>query len=496
MDLYLLGCEQPGWRNLLLENGVEHLGLSYWSLRPRMGKRRSMTLAERFPDDHDLLLESGGFQANGKPERMTVGQWEEYGLEYIEFALANWERCTLISEFDCLALGDEWIERMRRERWSTLPPERFLPVWHPRQGLAALERLAERYPRISVVESVVTDAGQSVAPQLRRYISKGLLVHGAALTKPDVAESLQFDTVASSSWLSPMRFGDTILWDGRQLHRYPNRYKQKARGPMYRRWYEENGFDPDAIAADDNNELARLTVWSWLRWEEHVNASRQPSYVVEGAHADALDATETGEVGGLQQELVKASSGVPAAPAPARPRDKTPLPVLGFRDVEVIGEDGQPTSERQITAVGDSVRACDTCFISNRCPAFEPGSQCAFSFPIEIKTMTQARAFRQGLLEMQAQRVAFLRYNEEVSGGYPDENLSKELDRLWKHQEANAEIEDDRDFFKLSMEGRGRAPGGLMSALFGQDIGQRAQPMPQPLTAADTDRVLDQAVSP
>jgi hypothetical protein len=37
-----------------------------------------------------------------------------------------------------------------------------------------------------------------------------------ALTKPDVLRVLPFNSAASTSWLSPAQFGDTIVWDGQR----------------------------------------------------------------------------------------------------------------------------------------------------------------------------------------------------------------------------------------------------------------------------------------
>jgi hypothetical protein len=98
----------------------------------------------------------------------------------------------------------------------------------------------------------------------------------------------------------------------------------------------------------------------------------------------------------------------------------------------------------------------------------QPHAVCAFDIPIEVKTVEQAAALRSGLIEMQSKRVAMLQFAEDVNGGQPDPNLSVELDRLWKHLSAKAEIEDTRSSIDFSFKAKG---GGqtLLDTIFGRD---------------------------
>lgn len=491
-----MGAEQPAWRDLMLENGCEHLGMSYWAMRRRAttDKARNRSLDDRFPDDHELLLESGGYQANADPSRMSRADWEAYGEEYARYALDNQDRCTLITEFDCLLLGNEWIEEQRARIWSQLEPGRFLPVWHPQQGTAALDRLGDRYPRVAVVENVLTQPGSSAAPQLRRLMmrkDRPVLTHGSALTKPETIERIPLDTVASSSWVSATRFGDTIVWDGRRLHRYPARLKDVARGGRHRAWIEQNGFDADAIAREVNSEVNRFTIWSWLEWARSV-PSRRISSNWETVTADgAPNEGEPRRVGG---NTTDGDAGTSGEVVRAEPRERVTLPVIGFVKRSIPTTDGGTAEETHMVTPERSVRVCDTCLIQN-CEMRKAGSECAFEFPVEMRTRSQAQAVRKGVLEMMLQRIGFMRYNEERSGGYADENLDRMIDRFFKAAQIDSEIEDERDFVKLSLEGRGAAPGGLLSKLFGTDVGERASRLPRPVGPEGTDRVIEGALS-
>jgi hypothetical protein len=87
---------------------------------------------------------------------------------------------------------------------------------------------------------------------------------------------------------------------------------------------------------------------------------------------------------------------------------------------------------------------------------------------------------------MQTQRVLFGRMAEELEGGYPDPNLSSEMDRLQKMIKIKTELEQDS--FSVKFEAKGTSPGqmGLMSRLFGRDAGEQAQALPAGPVAADT----------
>lgn len=161
-----------------------------------------------------------------------------------------------------------------------------------------------------------------------------------------------------------------------------------------------------------------------------------------------------------------------AASVPAVRERRMTLPVVGFEKTTTkeYDEDGnQILVERNLTRKGKAVlRQCDTCFISAACPMFQPGSECAYDLPLEIKTKEQLNAVNYMALEMQVERVAFMRLAEELNGGYADPNLSLEMDRLLRMQEQIKKIEDTSETFKLSVEAKGGA--GILSRLLGEKV--------------------------
>jgi hypothetical protein len=123
---------------------------------------------------------------------------------------------------------------------------------------------------------------------------------------------------------------------------------------------------------------------------------------------------------------------------------------------------------RQVPVVqsqAGTLRQCDTCFVAANCPAFTPGSTCAFSLPVEVKTKEQLQGLLTSIIEMQGQRVAFMRFSEEMNGGYADPNTSQEIDRLMKLVKSVKELDESKEFIQITAQ-RAQA-GGVLSAIFG-----------------------------
>ena len=136
-------------------------------------------------------------------------------------------------------------------------------------------------------------------------------------------------------------------------------------------------------------------------------------------------------------------------------------------------------TERVVGLSNVSVRQCDSCTLAGNCPAFETGSKCRLHMPVEIKSRDQLLGVLTTALEVQWQRVAFGRMAEELEGGYPNANLSAEVDRLFRLIATFKDVTDNRDTLSLTVKsGNSGAAGGLLARLFGQQ-------MTEPLRSVD-----------
>lgn len=488
MDLYFAGSEVPSWKKVLLEEGVEHVSLSYMGLRRRTTFKRAWRIADKFDlSTQKVFLDSGAYTVNNADdEKYSQRELKDIAAHYMSFVQDNIDDLEFVSEFDCLPLGLEWIRGMREDFYDGLPDGKFMPIWHAEWGLDDLDRLCQRYARVGVPQTAL--GGRNLVPALNSYVRQyGVKLHGVAMTKPDQMAAVNWNSVASTSWISPSQYGDTIIWTGKELKRYPKKMKDAAR-KRHRTYIENIGFDAEKIEADEATELIRLSVWSWRQLAASLDGS-----ALERVVATTSEVEESGDEAEVETSAVvttEPEKRKSVSTAVVRRRETTGvLPVMGVGTMteRYIDEDGAQ-KEREISLINvrsTSQRLCSSCFLAAKCPMFEQGANCAYEIPVVVKTKEQMQALQNSLIEMQTQRVLFGRMAEELEGGYPDPNLSSEIDRLQKLVKTKTELEQDS--FSVKFEAKGTSPGqmGLMSRLFGREAGETAGALPAGPVAAD-----------
>jgi hypothetical protein len=482
-DIYLHGAEVAKWRRLLIEGQAQHVGLNFLYLT--LPKSKPWLVAEQFAPRQSVLLDSGSLGVNKKG--WTSVEHEEYFARYIDFVQANLSSLKLVVEADFLGMGLDWIEAQRSDFWDTLPPNQFVPVWHPEWGPKVLRAMIEKYPNVGVPPLDKTTESR-VAGVVR---SSDVLLHGLCLNHPFDLPGGLYNTVTSTSWISPSKWGETQVWDHGRMRRYSQTQKQMARR-RHRNQFSAAGFNPERINNDEQDELTRYTIWAWQQMEGNMPAPRRtktlanlrrlkatiPAEVVE---AEIVDPDED-EVEIVEAEVLE---NRPAANGqrylPAIPGDTKPLmPGLGFRTVKVEVNDpeapnGMRIENELVPALADqSLRRCDSCSLREACPEFTPGDACHFSAAVEIRTKAQLMGALDVMGEMQFQRVMFARTHEEmIDGGFPSNDTSAEIDRFHKLVLARQKIEDNRDSFSMTISSKSAAGGGMLRNLFGTKAADR-----------------------
>lgn len=477
MQIYFAGAETPTLRRRSTEAGATRVSASFWGLSERLPKNREKWagwLGRRFPDDVEILLDSGGYTANRNPDRLDDDEWIEYQNDYMDFVVANHERIALVTEFDFLRFHLRDIKALREQFFDDLG-EKFVPVWHLEHGLDELEDLAHRYDTVGIAPDALKSDEQDQIVQrmgslMRMY---GTAYLGLAMTRLDYAPL--FDYVSSTSWVAPTRYGDTIFWDGQRLHWHPKSQREQVRADLARE-IEAAGFNSALIEQDDPEELTRLTVWSLLQWEGTQSDVIGPEGSQDGA-GDAQPPPSSPVASGGRALKIRDDGERSLLPI----LEATTAKKLVERDGQMVEEEGDPT----LAVRGRSLRQCDTCFVKSFCPAFESGQGCAYDIPVQIQTKDQLKSLINGLLEIQSQRVLFARFAEELEGGAPGKTVSSELDRFFALTEKAKEIQDDRSFMRLSVETRGST--GVLSRLFGDRVGEAQRELPAPM---DGDEII------
>lgn len=500
MHIYFGGAEVQGWRTLLSEEHVKHVALSFMGLRRRTKFVRPWVVSEKFPDSTQaVFLDSGAHTVNKDEEGdlFSISEIQEIANQYAKFALTNVDRLAFVSEFDALSMGRDWIEQQRQDVWSKIPRESFLPIWHADWGISYLEAMAKEYPRIGVTSTDFN--GRNLSPLLNSFVKQyGTKVHGINMSKLDQMSEVRWSSISTISWLSPAQFGDTIVWTGRELKRYPKKMKDQAR-KRHRTQFMHAGLDPTKIENDDPKEVLRLSLWSWRQLEANIDRHTLPDNVVT-LHTEASnsfgDSPSEANSGFASEEVgiegPEVAHEVPTTAVAVR-RETTPLPVLSIATItqSYVDEDGvsQDRALPLISSRSESLRMCSSCFLAAKCPAYDPGSNCAYNIPLEVKTKDQLKALQDALIEMQGQRVLFMKMAEDLEGGYADPNLSGEMDRLQKMIKTKQEMEQEG--FSLKIEAKQQGQVGMISRIFGRDAGEQMRALPSTLTATQVDEIIE-----
>ena len=486
------GAEIPSNRTLLERSGVKDVMLSYWGLRKRgLPKTKIYLISEHFEDDVRVWVDSGAIQAD--KSGMSQRELEEYAADYEEFIADNYDRIEGWVEFDSQVMGLPWIIQQRLAKDND---SKMWVVWRETYSTLLLADWAEEFDNIAIPGSAIEEV-TSLAGLIRRI--KGatdVQVHALATAKPDNLRSIPFDTASTLSWLSPMRRGETIIWDGTKLVRYPKAMKDQAR-LRYKTIVEKAGLDFKKFLEDEKTESTKVAIWSYLQLEKTM--SKNENHPWKSQLSDNSEDTlytglmETG-IGGSNNKGSEMRKVERTEIEKRDPNEIVPLPVFGYQMKTIVEtEDGRDVLKDVPVVQSNygSLRQCDTCFVAANCPAFKPATVCAFNLPVEVKTKEQLKALLTSIVEMQGQRVAFMRFAEEMNGGYADPNVSQEIDRLFKLVGTMKDLETNKEFVQITASRQ--TSGGVLSAIFG-DRAQALKEMEQVVSEEKTTMIIKDSI--
>ena len=483
MKIIYLGAEVPSNRTLLETTTANHVGVSFWRLVKRgLPKTKTYLINNYFSDDAYVYAHAG----IPKTENLSQDELEDFAALYEDFIAHNIDRLITFNELVHNKLSPEFIEEQRKTCWADVPPSKFQPVWQSQMDINNLKQMAEHYLDIGLMGDDIEHESQ-LAALTRGLSARGTRFHAISTAKPYNLRQVKVESASTLSWLAPMLHGETIVWDGTKLVRYNKKMKEQAR-TRYRNIYEKAGLDYNLIMEDDPQEVCRLAVWSYEQFEMRINVNGDDGFLYDNSEGSEVE--ESGE--SLPAHNDNKGIGMRKL-EPRNPEEMGNLPVFGydFKTVIETDEDGKDVIKDVpvIKSQASTLRQCDTCFVAANCPAFKPQNTCAFNIPLEVKTKDQLKSLINAIVEMQGQRVAFMRFTEEMNGGYADPNVSQEIDRLFKLIKTVKELDDSTSFIKMTVEGKG-ASAGVLSNIFG-DRAQALKELPNGgLTEVETTRII------
>lgn len=469
MKVILSGGEKGTFRNVLTANGVQDIAMNLTQYN--IPKTKAVDLGQLFKGADVYIYTSDGDEDSEK--------FDSFVREHAD---------NITGVIGRPGYNGEWLG------------EKYIPLWNDEHDVERLAYLCQKYGRAAVSDRAINTKTLSRINQLQQRWGADLY---GITSKVDHIESVEWTAVLVSSWTSVVRYGETQIWDGHGLRRYPAQKKESAR-KKHRGDIIRLGIDYEAIQEDDVSEVAKLAVKSWLAWDAHTSGN--------GAYHPILDDDEqefgSDETGGivttppLPISRPNRDSDHPAiatdTPLTRHEDDQLLLPVIG---VERVAEkrsfttpegdetfDTTPNEVNVITHEGSGIRNCDSCYLASRCPAFKEHVECAYRIPVRIHTKQQLQAVLTAMLEMQTSRVLFARFAEELEGQGVDPAVSTEMDRLFKLVKDFKDIEDTRDLVRVEVEARGSA--GVLSRIFGQKAADKANALPQPMETEDIDEFI------
>lgn len=467
--LYLGGGEKGAHRSILLKAGVERIAMNLTHFP--IPKRKELVLPDLF-DGADILL-----YTSENDEQVDV--YDRFLRDYID------DLTIVVGRPD---YNGSWME------------EKYIPLWNDADDVERLAFLCQKHPRVAISDKAVNSETIKRIRQLALRWNTELLILSSKL---EVLGLHEWSYAVVTSWTSAIRYGETQVWDGHALRRYPAQQKETARR-AHASDINRLGIDLQAIHEDDANERALLAVRSWQAWER--NGAYDPQV---GTPEEGPQPAETGSIIAIDPQTYSPvsedsdyTSIVIDIPNTGHERPKVLLPVIG---VESVASQLQETTSDQgesITVDGpevpvirhtdDSLRQCDNCYLASRCPAFQPSMSCAYKIPVEIKTKDQLNAALRALVEMQVSRVLFARFAEELEGQGMDPLLSKEIDRVFDLVDKMKSISDTRDVLRFEMEAR--SSSGVLSRLFGAKAGEQARQLSEPVQPQQLDTFYQQVI--
>ena len=486
MRLIYLGAEVPSNRTLLETTSATAVGVSYWRLMKRgLPKKNAYLLENYFNDDFQIHVHSG----IPKDVRLDNLDLEIFAAEYEDFIANNIDRIHTFNEISYPEINLEFVKEQRKTAWSQVPPSKFQPVWQPEFGFPYLNEMVDTYLDIGLPGDALESEAQLAVVTRTLTRQHGTRFHALGCAKPDNLRQVPVHTASTLSWLAPMLHGETIIWDGSKLIRYPKRMKDQARS-RYRNVYTKAGLDADKILEDDPQEVCRLALWSYEQFEMRLNRmNNQPD---DGLLYDNNEPEDSGTNAETTPAVYDNKGVEPRKVQVRNPEEMMNLPVFGYETKTEIDDDGVIKDVSVVHSQSSSLRQCNTCFVASSCPAFKPDNSCAFKLPVEVKTKDQLKSLINAIIEMQGQRVAFMRFAEEMSGGYADPNVSQEIDRLFKLIKTVKELDDSREFIRMTVERQGSA--GVLSSIFG-DKAQVLKELPSGgLNEAQTTEIIRQSI--
>ena len=194
MKVYFGGAEKGSYLSILLSAGVTSFGVNLTQLS--IPKRKELILSDKF-EGGDILVYTSESDEDLHRFDSFIRQHEE-DLDIV-ICPPNYD--------------GEWLG------------EKYVPIWNDKEDLERLAWLCQKHGRVALSDKAIT--GKTL-PRINQLHQRWGTKMVALTSKVDSIDAGPWDVVVVGSWTSVIRYGETQVWDGHGLRRYPAQQKESA----------------------------------------------------------------------------------------------------------------------------------------------------------------------------------------------------------------------------------------------------------------------------
>lgn len=172
------------------------------------------------PSDHrlfeDYLLDSGAFTFMFSKKDHKV-DWNEYIDRYAAYVKQNGIKNYFELDIDSIVGYDNVLKL--RSKLEQKVGWQCIPVWHYSRGKEEFSKMCESHKYVAI-GGIAGDRKlrNKLTPYMRHFIdeahNKGARIHGLGFTSTNLLQTLPFDSVDSTSWLSFTKYGQYVKFNG------------------------------------------------------------------------------------------------------------------------------------------------------------------------------------------------------------------------------------------------------------------------------------------
>lgn len=142
-------------------------------------------------------------------------------------------------------------------------------------------------------------------------------------------------------------------------------------------------------------------------------------------------------------------------------------------EIEIIEPDDEQGTEIEVWIPGEmqpvSMLKCMRCYLHETCPEFSVDADCCALEKMVKYDITKPEglgSLLQTMLSIQAKRVIRLAQWEDLEGGLPDPNVTKEIQELLNMMTKIKKMMKDED--SIVIHAKGKSSKGVIDKLFGE----------------------------